>query len=209
MKKISFYTIRFLKNELYVGIIEGILLFGALTAAIFWLIFNKSELEPYTVILACTGGLIDLIKRLVTIPELPIITFTESISPSSREAAFFKGATLVNLREAIAASRESNKGVFLVIYDNEHPTNSQLNHALGYFTEYELTKRLINEHFVQAIVSSNDPEVQQYISDYHMEKCLLVVMDAKGKILRKEGVYGNPDVGLRKVREDISILNNI
>jgi hypothetical protein len=208
MTKIKFYLIHFFKNELYVGIVEGLLLIGALVMGILWLVFNKSDLEPYTVILACVGGLVDLTKRLITIPQLPKITFTEAISPSSKEASFFKGVTLTSLEEAIVASRESSKGLFLVIYDREHPTNSGLNYSLGAFTRYELTKRLINDYFIQAIVPSIGLEVQQYIADYHMEQCLLVVLDSKGKILRKEGVYANADEGLKRVREDISKLNN-
>jgi hypothetical protein len=208
MKLIKFRLIRFFKNELCVGIVEGILLIGALLTGILWLLSGKSELEPYTVILACIGGLIDLTKRLVTIPELPKITFAESISSSSKEAIFFKGATLTNLKEAVAASHKSDKGLFLVIYDQDHPPNSKINHKLGYFTEYEITTRLINEHFIQAIVSSNDLDTQQYIAEYHLENCLLVVLDSKGRVLRKEGVYGNPDEGLKRVREDIAKLND-
>lgn len=174
---------------------------------ILWLVLNKSDLEPYTVILACIGGLIDLTKRLITIPQLPEITFTEYTSSSSKEAVFFKGATLISLKEALVASRKSDKGLFLVIYDQEHPTNSELNYSLGAFTRYELTKRLLNEYFIQAIIPSSDPEAQQFIADYHMEQCLLIVLNSKGKILRKEGVYANADEGLKRVREDISKLN--
>jgi hypothetical protein len=203
LHKIKFYTVSFLKNELYIGISEGLLIIVTLAMAIFWIIFNKSEIEPYTIITACFTGLLDLTKRLVTIPKLPKLTFEEAIAPSSKEAAFFIGATLTNLKEAINASHKSGKGLFLVIYDQEHPTNSELNYALGAFTSYELTKRLINDYFIQAVVPSTDPGVQQYIADYHMELCLLVVLNSKGKVLRKEGVYANADEGLKRVREDI------
>ena len=208
MRKIKFNLIQFLKNELHVGIAEGLLIIATLIMAIAWICLNKSELEPYTIISGCFAGLLDLTKRLVTIPKLSKLTFKESVSPSSKEAIFFIGATLTSLKEAVDASRKSSKGLFLVIYDQSHPTNSKLNHALGYFTEYELTKRLINEYFIQAIISSNDPDAQQYITDYHLENSLLIVIDSKGKILRKEGVYANPDEGLKRVREDIAKLNN-
>jgi hypothetical protein len=98
--------------------------------------------------------------------------------------------------------------LLIVIYDPEHSTNSQLDYCLGYFSEYQITKRLINQNFVQAIVSSNSTDTHRYIpQNYHMEKCLLVVLDRKQQIIRQEVVYANPDEGLKKVRQDIDKLN--
>ena len=123
------------------------------------------------------------------------------------ESSFFIGATLTDLNDAIEASRKERKGLFLVIYDPEHSTNSKLVHSLGYFSQYEITKRLINENFIQAIIPSTSYEIKKYIPDnYHMENCLLVVFDKNGIIIRQEGVYANPDEGLKRVRVDIDKL---
>jgi hypothetical protein len=123
-------------------------------------------------------------KRLVRAPQLPRLTFTEATSESSRESSFFIGATLTSLSDALITARQENKGLFIVIYDPEHSTNSQLDYCLGYFSEYQITKRLINQNFVQAIVSSSSTDTQRYIpQNYHMEKCLLVVLDRRQQII--------------------------
>lgn len=73
-----------------------------------------------------------------------------------------------------------------------------------------MTKRLINQHFIQAIVPSSSAGALKYIPDnYHMENCLLVVLDKKGQMIRQEGVYPNPDEGLKRIRQDIDKLNSL
>lgn len=208
LKLIKFYLVAFFKNDWYVGICELVLFAGAIITGIIWWKYNKQELEPITVILASVGGILDVVKRLILSPKLPRLTFSEATSPSSRTSSFFMGATLTNFNDAIKTSQQEKKGLFLVIYDNEHSTNSQLYYSLGYFTQYEQTKRLINQNFIQAIIPTNSANIQKYIpSDYHMENCLLVVLDKNENILRQEGVYANSDEGLKRVRQDVAKLN--
>jgi hypothetical protein len=208
LKKLKFYTVAYFKNDWYVGICELILFTSAIITGIVWWKYNEPELEPITVILAGIGGVLDVIKRLIRAPKLPRLTFTEATIQSSRESSFFIGATLTCLKDAISTAKNENKGLFLVIYDNEHSTNSQLDYSLGYFTQYEQTKRLINQNFIQAIIPTSSLDTHKYIPDnYHMENCLLVVIDKKGHIIRQEGVYANPDEGLKRVREDFEKLN--
>jgi hypothetical protein len=207
MKRLLFYLGTFFKNNWYIGTVELILFTASIGTAIYW--WNKSDpsVEPITIIFASVGAILDLIKRLIRSPKLHRLTFSESIAKSSRESSFFFGATLVNYRDAIKIAKKENKGIFLVIYDNEHSTKSKLDHSLGYFTQYEMTKRLINQSFIQAIVPSSDFDVKQFIPhDYHMENCLLVVIDTNNKIIRQEGVYANPDEGLKRVRLDIETM---
>jgi hypothetical protein len=93
----------------------------------------------------------------------------------------------------------------MVIFDSKNPTKSKLNHSLGYFMEYQTTKDIVRENFVQVLVDSKSPEVAQYIpTDNPLENCLLVVLTPEGEIIRSEGVYANPDEGLKRVREDIN-----
>jgi hypothetical protein len=207
MNKIKFYITIFFKRESYIGIFEIILFVGAIVTAIEWLVNDNQKLEPYTIILASTGGILDVIKRIVRQPKLPRLTFTEVTLKTSRESSFFIGATFTDLNDAIYTAKKENKGLFLVIYDSEHSTNSKLEHSLGYFSQYEMTKRLINQYFIQVIVPISLIETRKYIPDnYHMENCLLVVLDKNGKIIRQEGVYANADEGLKRVREDINNL---
>lgn len=208
LKRFKFYFVFFFKNDYYVGFCEYTLILATLVAAIVWLKYDRQDFEPITLILACITGVIDVTKRLVRAPQLPRLTFTEATSESSRESSFFIGATLTSLSDALITARQENKGLFIVIYDPEHSTNSQLDYCLGYFSEYQITKRLINQNFVQAIVSSSSTDTQRYTpQNYHMEKCLLVVLDRRQQIISQEEVYANPDEGLKRVRQCIDKLN--
>lgn len=94
--------------------------------------------------------------------------------------------------------------VFAVVYDPEHPSHSKLDHSLGCFMEYQTVKRLVAQHFVPLVGPSSDAQLSVLVPDDDpLENCLWVVMTPQGKVLRREGVYANPDVGLKRVREVI------
>jgi len=208
--KIKFYIFKILQNNRITGFIDLFLLICTVITAIFWFRFDKQELEPLTLIFSSLIGIFAVFKILIVKPNIPKLTFSEYISENKMEASFFMGITFTDIKEVLKIARKEKKGLFLIIYDNKHSTNSQLNYSLGYFTEYEITKRLINENFIQAIVSTEMYDVQEFIpKNYHMENCLLVVFDKQLNIIRQEGVYANPDEGLKRVREDINKINNI
>lgn len=59
----------------------------------------------------------------------------------------------------------------------------------------------MRDHFVQ-VVQPLSPDVVQYIpANDPLENCLLVVLSPSGTIIRREGVYANPDEGLKRTRE--------
>ena len=70
MNKIKFYTISLFKHESYIGLVEIVLFLGAIVTAIEWLIYDNQKLEPYTIILASTGGILDIVKRIIKEPKL-------------------------------------------------------------------------------------------------------------------------------------------
>ncbi len=89
----------------------------------------------------------------------------------------------------------------MVNYDPKHPTESKLQHALGYFMQYEATKDLVRDHFVIALGKCASRGAWQFVpKDEPLEKCLLLVTTPDGKVLRREGVYGNPDEGLKRTK---------
>ena len=103
-------------------------------------------------------------------------------------------------------SEASTRGVlaFVVIYDPAHPQLSKINYALGYFMEYQTTKKLVDEFFVAVVGPSTDPQLSALVpEDDPLELCLWVVLNPAGEILRRESVYANPDEGLKRVREVI------
>jgi hypothetical protein len=120
---------------------------------------------------------------------------------------FFVGKVLSSLSEALAISLAEQKPLFAVIYDSKHRSQSKLNYSLGYFLEYETTKNLIRDNFVQALLDVHSPGVRQYVpTDDLLENCLLLVLQPNGNIVRREGVYANPDEGLTRTR---SILQSV
>ncbi|HMK49835.1 MAG TPA: hypothetical protein VK435_07265, partial [Thermodesulfovibrionales bacterium] len=120
-------------------------------------------------------------------------------------ALFFLKPPFDSLKAALSKANETTMPVFTVIYDNDHPTHSKLSYSLGYFMEYQATKRLVDEYFVPAVVPLQQDEVRKLIpEDDPMENCRLVVIRPDGHILFSEGVYANPDEGLKRVRSIIA-----
>lgn len=110
---------------------------------------------------------------------------------------------------ALQESRESEKPIFLVIYDQDHPSQSKLYYSLGYFLDYFTTKKLVDDHFVAALVPLSSSGAKDLVpQDDPLENALWVVLNTDGKILRREGVYANPDEGLKRVRAVIGSLAN-
>lgn len=71
---------------------------------------------------------------------------------------------------------------------------------------YFSTKRLVQDHFVVAVVPTTDKFAASLVPpDDPLENCLWVVLGADGQILRREGVYANSDEGLKRVREVVAI----
>lgn len=109
----------------------------------------------------------------------------------------------LQLGQAEAAARGTL--VFAVIFDPDHPTHSKLDFSLGYFMEYQTTKRLVDQHFVTVVGSSHEPALHALVpEDDPLERCLWVVLTPEGALVRREGVYANPDEGLKRVRAVIA-----
>ena len=105
------------------------------------------------------------------------------------------------LDEGLAEAKARNLMAFVVVYDPTHPTHSKLDYSLGYFMEYQTTKRLVDQHFVPIVGPSSAPEFVALVpEDDPLENALWVVLDSDGNIIVREGVYANPDVGMKRVR---------
>lgn len=106
-----------------------------------------------------------------------------------------------DLDVARAEAAERGLPVFAVVFDAEHPTLSKLEFSLGYFMEYQTTKRIVDQHFVAAVGPSSDPAFGALVpSDDPLELARLVAFKPDGEIIRSEGVYANPDEGMKRVR---------
>lgn len=128
------------------------------------------------------------------------------IDPQHSTNHYFLHAPHDDLDAAKKEAEARDLLVFAVVYDPEHPSHSKLDHSLGYFMEYQTTKRLVAQNFVAVLGPSTDAQLSVLVpGDDPLENCLWVVMNPQGEILRREGVYANPDEGLKRVRKVIQL----
>jgi len=119
---------------------------------------------------------------------------------------FFLREPHCNLGTARAEAEARNLPLFVVIYDELHSSHSRLNHCLGYFMEWETTKRLVDEHFVVVMGPSSDAELGKLVpSDDPLEECRWVVLNGTD-LVRSESVYANSTEGRKRIREVLRLL---
>jgi hypothetical protein len=105
------------------------------------------------------------------------------------------------LDEGLDEAKARNVLAFIVVFDPEHPSHSKIDYSLGHFMEYQTTKRLVDQHFVPIVGPSSDPQFAALVPENDpLESALWVVLDNNGTIIRREGVYANPDEGMKRVR---------
>ncbi len=143
----------------------------------------------------------------ISVAQLPASSPATFGATQSGRHPFFIDEPKSSLSAAMREARLAQKPIFLVIYDAQHPTKSQLYYSLGCFLDYFTTKRIVQDHFVSALVPATDEEAAALVpADDPLENCLWVVLRPDGTVLRKEGVYANPDEGLKRVRSVVAAL---
>ena len=126
--------------------------------------------------------------------------------PVALDSSFFLRPPYDSLESATLAARESGKLIFAVIYDENHPKLSQISYSLGYFMGYQTTKRLVDDNFVAVLLKASNQQAKSLVpTDDPLENCRWVVLNARGQVLRSEGVYANSDEGLKRVREVLAV----
>ncbi len=122
---------------------------------------------------------------------------------------FFIREPYKEISDALREARQSAKLVFLVIYDQDHPSQSKLYYSLGCFLDYFTTKKLVDDHFIPALVPLSAAGARDLVpQDDPLENALWVVLDTGGEIIRRESVYANADEGLKRVRSVIGSIAN-
>ncbi|KSV64882.1 hypothetical protein N185_34410 [Sinorhizobium sp. GW3] len=145
-------------------------------------------------------------NRWIQASNAAAISTSRSTDPQHSANNFFLRAPHSDLQSGQAEALQRGALVFIVVYDPDHPTRSKLEYSLGYFMEYQTTKRLVDQHFVAVLGPSSDTALRALVpEDDPLENCLWVVTTADGTILRQEGVYANPDEGLKSVREMVAL----
>jgi hypothetical protein len=124
---------------------------------------------------------------------------TSAPQPAPIHDRFFLRAPHTDLATARVEANARDIPLFVVVYDENHSSRSRLNLCLGYFMEWETTKRLVDEHFIVAVGPSSEAEFGKLVPiDDPLEECRWIVLDAD-KVVRSESVYANPNEGRRRV----------
>lgn len=112
-----------------------------------------------------------------------------------------------SIEKAIKKAASMKKLVFVVIFDPDHPTKSNLAYAVGHFLQYKTTRKLVDQSFVCCMVSVSDETAKALIpTEDALDNCRWVVLNIQGDVLRSESLYANPDEGLARTREVIDIV---
>lgn len=133
---------------------------------------------------------------------------TPAPDPHLSHNKYFLREPHARLEAALEEAKARNLMIFVVIYDPQHPTHSKLDFSLNYFMEYQTTKRLVDQHFVPVVGPSSDPQLSALVPDDDpLELARWIVLTNDGKVIRSEGVYANPDEGMKRVRSVIALQN--
>lgn len=117
---------------------------------------------------------------------------------------FFISEPQNNIGSALSLAQKTDKLVFVVIFNADHPSKSKLFYSLGCFMDYFTTKQVVEDHFITVLVSSSDKDAAALVpKDDPLENCRWVVLSQAKEVIRSEGVYANPDEGLKRVRSVI------
>lgn len=219
-----FETFKMLESAIYKALRQRDLIFRKapfiemIRIATKYNIFTKAQIEQINRIRVKRNEFAHNIATTITKAEVEdaqnlvkeILASIENIDSKDIEIEnkYFLGKVLSDLKHAKELSRKANKPLFIVIYNKSHPKLSKLDNSLGYFMEYETTKKLVNNNFIQVLVDSEKPDVKELIpAEEPLENCLLTVLTPDNKILRQEGVHANPDEGLKRTKEIIEKWN--
>lgn len=132
------------------------------------------------------------------------------VTPSPIHDRFFLRQPHSDLESALAEATARNALVLIVVYDEDHSQRSRLNYCLGYFMEWETTKRLVDEHFVCILGPSSSPALGALVpEDDPLEECRLIVMTSNQKVIRSESVYANPKMGRERILASIKKASQV
>ena len=111
------------------------------------------------------------------------------------------------IEEAIKKAAPMKKLIFVVIFDPDHPTRSNLSYALGHFLQYQTTRKLVDQSFVCCMVPASNATAKALIPiEDALDNCRWVVLNIEGDVLRSESLYANPDEALARIRNVIDLI---
>ena len=109
-----------------------------------------------------------------------------------------------DLDNSIKRATVLNKRVLLFFW-NSKEKGTYPGYEMNHFAGLDETKKLLKNNFILVLLDQQHPKVKKYIPEWNIEKAQWVLIDFDGNAIKQAAVSGNPDVGLRTVRELIDI----
>ncbi len=124
-------------------------------------------------------------------------------------STYFKGTVYRDVKQALRTAHQSDKPIFMVIYNSKHPEQSRVDYNLKYFMQYDTTKNLFSANFVQAFADINSEGVRSFVEGSDpLESFLLVILDSQGSVIERAHHGGNPQGSMEFVQALVARLSD-
>jgi len=109
-----------------------------------------------------------------------------------------------DLTSALKRAEQSKKPVLLFFWNSKEKGNYP-GLEMKYFAERQETKKLLKDNFILVLLDRDHSQVKKYIPAGNIEKAQWVLIAPDGHVLKQEAVYGNPDVGLKTIKDLVAL----
>jgi hypothetical protein len=109
-----------------------------------------------------------------------------------------------DLDSSLRQAQQKNKRVLLFFWDSKQKGNYP-GLEMKYFAGLQETKKLLKDNFVVVLLDRNKSDAKKYYPSGNIEKAQWVLINSDGTTIKQAAVYGNPDEGLKTIKELISI----
>lgn len=108
---------------------------------------------------------------------------------------------------AIKRAAKEKKRVILFAYSPKQSTSGGNYPGLSikYFTDLQETKKLLKANFIIVLLEKGHKDLERFKPAGNTERDYWVVISSTGDTVKADTVYGNPDEGLKIVKELIGL----
>jgi hypothetical protein len=121
---------------------------------------------------------------------------------NAREA--FGVAPGLDLNSALKRAEKDKKRVFLIFWNSREKGNYP-GLEMKYFAELQETKKLLKDNFIVVLLDRDNKDAKKYRPEGNIEKAQWVLIAPDGSVVKQAAVYGNPDEGLKAVKELVAL----
>lgn len=142
--------------------------------------------------------------KIVLVTLLIALSSITGLAGEFDARAIFGTVPARDLDAALKRAEKDKRRVFLVFWNSKEKGNYP-GLEIRYFAELQETKKLLKDNFVLVLLDRAHNDVKKYIPADNIEKAQWVLIAPGGQVVKQAAVYGNPDVGLRTVKELVAL----